>query len=566
MNRIKIFITAMVLLTLSVVYPAAQQSSLGWRAPLSDNDITVRLAQRDSLISIFTWVFDDGIQAMWDSSTVFDTYNQPVSIAIISKFQTNGANQDTTTYISADKVRALEARGWEIVNHGWSHHMDDFGSDSGAVATGKFEGITSFQDDIVNGFLALRDTIGVAAPRAYSCPYNGTWPNTMRILSQYHDCALAPYTHTSTGGNASASYRQCTDYPIYAAYKTALTAYPGVFQGPYELAQVLNDNPNIPSFAGSVWREFRAGVLKGVALRGSWVMYVGHSPVALATNTGQSVATICAFIDSLQTAGKLRVMNMSAAYDLACRTPIGPGANWIYENFDDTDSDGVVDGVDIDAAKRRWDVTVYADSVYADSTGGNAHTGTANFGHGGYGYATLDWDVGGTRSDHFNNTPAARSWFGREAEYIMRKPSGSGWLIKFDVFAQVDPAIDKPNATFHTTNSESLGVCFYGYYERMWNRWGSDKDLVYGDATRIQHSEWMSNRYNGFPAPGNFALFEPGDTVGGTWKHLIGTWRVPDDVDWVYVDIWKDSGLLSEAVRISNPNISWIKQDYNDRW
>jgi hypothetical protein len=401
-----------------------QAQRLTIQAP--DNAVTipstaVTITERDTLVGLFTFVWDDGYKDVFDSIAVFDAFGFDCSIALTPYQILHG---DTTNLLTADKVRYLYNRGWDIGSQGYGNNLGAlFNDDTSLLFTGQYTSLDTFEYALEHAVTAITDTLGLPAPRFWGPPSSGTWAQLTPLIAKYYEFGMC--TRNTATGTSTNSRRQNAEYTLYA----------------------------LPSFdiTDGLYLAGNAVKTKG------WTMGIMHRPSTLATSTGESFTTICTFLDSLVDLGLLRVVTASQGYDLMYRTPVSAAANYMWSNFEDHDSDGIPDFfVSTDS------VSIHADSIYG--------TAAVNYGHGGNGYMTLDWNCPDTYIGHGafpsyfggNNY----SWHARMAEWVFPVPAGGRKTAKVEFFAQID-------TTLHTiAETESIGVIFAAKNEKVFNRWG----------------------------------------------------------------------------------------------
>ena len=528
---------------------AAQSQRLTIVAP--DNAVTYpstafTVNERDTLVGLFSIVWDDGYRSVWDSIAAFDTYGIDCSVALTTWQILHG---DTTNYLDANKVRLLHNRGWTFGSQGYNQHTALFEADTSKLFLGTYTSLDPFEVGMLRAVTAITDTIGLPHPRFWSPPGSGTWAKLLPLVAKYHEFGVVPRnTATSIATNARRQNIVWTTHAVQSfsyADNIYLAGYPGLCPDEYQIPQGIGEN-----YKWGVTGGFREQIFNAVKTKG-WVVAIMHRPSTLATATGQSMTTICAFLDSLQTAGKLRVVTVDEGYDLMYRTPVASSANYIWENFDDNDGDNTPDFI-----YRADSLLVYRDSTYG--------VATTNYGYGGNGYIKLNWScprnyqTHATMPAHFGGTKL--SWNARFCEWVVPVPAGGTKEARFECFVQID-------TTLHTiAHTESIGVMIVGKHDRLWNRWGGSGNPGPDDMTKAMWAP-VTQAYT---TPGNFAIFTLTTTgleyaTGGPWLNLVGSWDIPDDVDYLYISIWKDSSLPRGAVKVSCPSLQWIRRDPLDR-
>lgn len=200
------------------------------------NVILTKPAERDTLVTLFTWIFDDGTDSLWTEYSAwvdsFAAYNQVGTISIMPY---KCLHDDTTgTWLSKSDVLALEARGWDIEGHGYN------GDDNLWAATGTYdmaEGINSKADYVrdMNRCMAGFDTLGLRTPRGFSWPTSGAHQIAIEAAQQAGFDYGFTNSVTATNG---IRYNFRTEIDRLTGYRY-VSAYPGVLPNRWEIGQCI---------------------------------------------------------------------------------------------------------------------------------------------------------------------------------------------------------------------------------------------------------------------------------------------------------------------------------------
>lgn len=515
--------------------------------------------KRDSMVTMLSWQWDDGLRALIDSGYVdsFQVHNQPFSWGIIAWKALRG---DTSgTYTSAERLRTLRNRkitneqGVEtnlisFLGHGYGQDTmqvsplvrakDLWNVDASLyrMPQGKWSALNWYEFDAHNCYLALKDTIfgGSYVPRGWVSPNSSAFRSYTTSISKYFDYQITS-GQTASGHSIRFSY-QLFPYRLDNGLFPRVSGYPGDNISKYDIYYPLSESLG--------WAQFQERLTEAIAIKGSWIVFVGHNPATLVASTGKDFGTILSYVDSLVSIGKLRVVHADEGFDLSYNSTISPGANLIYPNLDDNDLDGKPDMVEASYA------TFYPESVYVEGGGDN---------HGifGNGYFTLDWGQAGYDQDvSFTDPP---TWWYNVRDFQWRLPAGPfrGKRIYFEMQVQIDPSIEDV-ATTPLSSSDSIGVVFEGMSELRPSLQGGSEDPggygLFQGITNLRTID-LNYRYNKTIQYGLdvAATFEADDTVGGSWMYYYAVWDVPQHCDYVFINIVKDSRFDSGSVRITNP-------------
>ena len=525
------------------------------------NVITTRPADRDTLVGLVSWIWDDAFTAVLDSLPLFDaTVNPlPCAVGIIGKYS---LHEDTTTIMGKQQLDRLYNRGWEMMNHAYDAMFDNgmrwTSADTGRWYSGKFKDEWVYEN-IQRNNIAITDTLGFPTPRGFVYPALLQSPQLEDAVARCVDYAFGGDMPIGQTGATGTSLRARDPLNLFMP-GISLTSpisgtYPGLNAGEYNMTRL--------PIEGASFQQIRLGIIDAVRKK-SWITLYSHYPASVGSaGTHQCIRKVIALIDSLQTAGTIRAVTPSEGFDLTYRTPISPRANWIWPNFEICE---------VESEALPWMMTAY-DSVtfYRDST--YVIDGSDNHGYGSrYGYATLDWHSNASSAFSSGSTvtfdQSDDTWANaggghdastiRKCEWTIPVQGGGRKLIRFEVMAQVDPSIYRP-----TTNADTMMVSFFGSSIKSYGQGSlAYRTIKYGydSASYPLFSTQYGNSF------GQYALFTDADTVGGSWMQIVATWPVPDLVDVVSICLNKGASLDSAAVRISKPSVHWIDQNPRDRW
>jgi hypothetical protein len=534
-------------------------------------------AMRDTLVTLFTWVMDDGDSNLWSWRDSFETYNQEITVSVLTYNSLYGV----AGYLTPAQLRTLESDyGWDMQGHGWAPSLDQGGPSFSAGlwrASGVSDSIRAMHRGEVSYADYLRDaqrcyaafdTLGLKAPRGWSGPnYSTTHAYKRALAIAGFEYGFQPDGNATgeTGGGTQDRYNWLSEiYFANSAKIRGLAAYPNVLPPRYEIPQTTGDASTVTTFRTAVW--------DAIAMKGSWITHVGHSPADFSGSFG----TVLKFVDSLQTLGLIRVVTAREGFDLMWNTPIGESANFLYPNFTDHNSDDIIDGMDgtrdlIDIGNGTSDYSIPGtrDSVYHSLNCANCNHGVM-----GQGYASMANGPGYTNPDFkgANEADAQAEWW-KSSDVMWILPNAfRGKTVIFECWVQIDPDIEDVDGTA-LSDADSMGVTFYALMESEWNTRGVTSSKWYtttnrpafGTAAEQDMATLSFDPRNNQTYMGNFQTIEPGDTVGGDWQHIYGSWAVPSHAHYLAVCIVKDSRFDALSVRISNPSIS-IAERRQDHW
>jgi len=516
------------------------------------NIIAQTPAERDTLVTLFTWIFDDGSKNLWNATAWADSFTAYDQVATVSVIAHNALYGDTTnTTLSPARLRALEARGWDIQGHGYTHG-DSLWASSGAYAMCQGQtNRTQYMREWTRCMAAF-DTLGLRPPRGFSWP----WSGGNQIAKEEATKAGFDYGFASAQ-TATNGIRYCYPVEVERIFGSRyIAAYPGILPDRYEIGQCIGDANN--------YSTFRASVRRGIKARGSWIVYIGHSPQAWESTTGHQFEEALGFIDSLRTLGLLRVVTAREGYELMFETPIGPSANFMYPNLPDVDADNQPDFVN--SVRDSMEIGLGANTFTSAGTRDSVFVSASRPNHGvmGCGYILTANNGYYEKGDVAGYTSAGKqytqSYYSRDFQF--RFPNAwRGRRVTFEFWAQVD--MRRHRAAL--TTADTIGVTFEARREGTWGRYGTTSlpqavqstDEAGGYATNVSGADYIywaaSSAQLGWPSHSTFAAT---DTVGGTWKHVQGTWVVPPWADYLFVNIVQDSGFKNKAVRLSNFSIT----------
>jgi len=546
------------------------------------NKLSADASKRDSLVTLLSWQWDDALDTLWAGAYMdtFQAHNQPFSVGVIAWQALHG---DTTQdndgvadeYLSVSKLRALRDRRitnergvtsklCAFLGHGWYPNTELWQAEGTAMSRGEYTSMTPYEQDVERCFLAIRDTIGLPEPRGWVSPNSAAFPRYNEIIGRFFDYQITS-GQTSTGTSTTDLRWNYEMEPYYLAGFPRCSAYPGLTGNPYEIYYPLNE--------GLTWTELESKILDAVSLRGSWIIFVGHNPGVLATSTGKSMEFILDFVDSLVTAGTMRVVTADEGYQLSFETPVAATANWIWPNLEDNDGDGQPDYLDTNFDRfnigngiGNFAINGTRDSVWSGDGTRDDHGVYGN------GYAAIGDGPGYVWGDVQNLTDshASARWFkGRDITFFV--PAGfHGKRVQFDFYAQVDQAVEDVSSVA-LSSSDSIGVTFSAWRNGYGNPQGSSPEMTSMATTTNNAFAWgtdLSFRFYSVdtsPPVGNFSTFTPGDTVGGDWVHVQGMWTCPDWAQYLGISLVKDSRFDAGSVRISGLSLTAFPRDMN-KW
>jgi hypothetical protein len=584
MNKLKSFFALFLLMifsTLSTMFISTGVVGQSMIFDQTDISLDKKYPPRDSLVTILTWVIDDAQRKLWDGTTnwvdSFAVYNQVGTFSVIAWVALHGDTSSATGVMSPDKLRASTARGWDCQGHGYAPAFDQSGPSwqpniwraSGTPDTirAMHRGEVNYQDYLRDAqrCYAAFDTLQLPPPRGWSSPNYSTTNIYKRALATVgYEFGFQPEGNATgeTGGGTQYRYNFLSEVYFACQIKIrGIAAYPNVLPPRYEIQQSISEDDSEAEIRQAIW--------DGVANKGSWITFIMHSPQAFETaNPGENFEDILAFVDSMQTIGLIRVMTAKDAYDLFWNTPISEAANFVYPNFPDYNSDGILDMMD--QTRDRVDfgngLNNYSTPGTRDSVFHNLNCTAKNHGVMGQGYTVMYNGPSATWSN-WNGSSAPHAYWWENADIRYELPNAfRGKTIVCEFWAQIDPAIEDVSGT-PLSGADSIGVVFYASAEKNWNYRGVTsarfQDVVTNDfsSSALQKEAWISFSSWATTYYGNFQTFEPADTVGGDWQHVYGTWRVPEDTDYVYICPIKDSRFDAGSVRISNFSISLAERN-----
>ncbi|MBW2637517.1 MAG: hypothetical protein JRC86_08380 [Deltaproteobacteria bacterium] len=431
------------------------------------------------------------------------------------------------------------------------------------------------------------DTLGLERPRGWRYTQLAYYKDYSRALAEVgieYACGGRSMSILRPGGvvgtvgfNYNFEVRRAHGGPSTIKKGNWVSAYPNILPQRYHITSVSGDSQTIT--------EFRRGVMDAVELKGSWHIFAGHNWRTWNTHGSSGSADMyeaMALIDSLEAVGLLRVVTMTEGYDLFYNTPINSTANFIYPNFTDVrDGDGALplmlryhDNLDFGMGENRgggYSGGTLDSLGTRDSTYIFPNVTHGNHGMNGMGYATLGW-LGSEHKTFFDVASSSRRQFQFEAVWSLPN-FAPGQTVEFEGYAQVDMDVMRAGGVPAVPgNADTMDVYFYTDRDYL----GNAVDYSGSGASRtkkimIELQDYTDRAGAPNPAygrtsahtndankPTNYTVFAASDTVGGTWLHFNGTWKVPADGDYLYVSLCKDSRLVDGAVRISNVSLCLI--------
>jgi hypothetical protein len=521
------------------------------------NVILTKPAERDTLVTLFTWMWDDGSKNMWDATAWVDSFAAYNQVGTISVIGYAALHADTaTTRLSPARLRALEARGWDLQGHGYTHG-DSLWAASGAYAMCRGQTNRKQYMREWTRCMAAFDTLGLRTPRGFS------WPNSGGNEVSGEEAAKAGFDYGfASSVTATNGTRYCYAPEIEKLLgHWYLAAYPGILPNRYEIGQSVGDATSFGIFRSTVW--------EGIKARGSWIVYIGHSPQGWETsNPAHGFEEALGFIDSLRTLGLIQVVTAREGYELMFETPIGPYANFMYPNLPDYDADNQLDFTD--TARDSIQIGLGANVFTSRGTLDSVFVSTSRPNHGvmGCGYATTAANGVYSLTD-LNGATTGNPFYGRDLQFKFLN-FAPGQLVTFEFWCQVDTTIQHamPSA------SDTVGVTFEAWEEAVYGVYGgSPVPLSYsrvslgstaGKSMAASFDYILSSpSTNYWPQPQRLSAT---DIVGGTWKHVQGRWTVPPWAHYIYVNIVQDKNLKTNALRISNLSITKQARTQGQTW
>lgn len=521
------------------------------------NVILTKPAERDTLVTLFTWIFDDGSKNMWDATAWVDSFAAYNQVGTISVIAYNALHADTTnTTLSPARLRALEARGWDIQGHGYSHG-DSLWAGSGAYAMcGGQTNRTQYMREWTRCVAAF-DTMGLTTPRGFSWPWSGgNQVAKEEAIKAGFDYGFAS-PQTATNG-----VRYCYSTELERIFGSRyIAAYPGVLPDRYEIGQCVGD--------ANSYTAFKSTVRLGLRARGSWIVYIGHSPQGWETQYHPAHLTgfgkCLKYVDSLQTLGLIQVVTAREGYELMFETPIGPAANFMYPNLPDMDGDNQPDFVE--TSRDSMEIGLGANTFTSAGTRDSVFISASRPNHGvmGCGYIMTAQNGKYNRTDlagYYSTSggPNVRPYYGRDFQFRYAN-FAAGKAVKFEFWCQVDTTRQHamPNA------SDTVAVTFEAWDELIPNRYGATgmkrtPDMEIENAS-LQANGWVSYYYvyesdTTAAAWTNYSVLSHLDIVGNDWLHVQGTFNVPFWARYLFVNVVQDSRLKNKALRLSNFSIT----------
>jgi hypothetical protein len=502
-------------------------------------------------------ILDDGIESVMsqDSLDIFlhGTSNWRIGLGVIGSRVTS--TTDTITgggFLSAwDLQRAVEDYGWELGNHIWANNEGGVSwfstSPVGAILDGSLTDARVW-DMVRGGYLALRDSLDAItgydfpAPRFFVHPGLVHFPMYRAIVASMHDFSYSG-SLWNAGGSRSEVFALRYQEGFVGGVISA-TGTVGLHADPHYLSRQIIEST---ARAGG-----RASILK-LMYRKEWINVAGHTAELFGSGSDWSLSEIVQFVDSLVTAGRVRIVTPSEGYDIMFKRPKASTVNVVWKNFDGAGDEAgntlpafVAVGSEVTFTTR--------DSIQQDGTSIDPHT-VANGGWGPLnGYAVMSWDqlgAGFARDGSGTKGP----WTRENWVYSVPNESDGNDFIRVEFMAQVDPAVDA------TPVGDSIGVSFLGTMikdpEDFVNGaiWSADA----GSADPADTKFWRSWSV-GTTKLGNWQTFTNDHVVGTQWMQCVFKWRAPSRPEHIRFNIWKGARTPEDAVWVSNMHVSWEKQ------
>lgn len=473
----------------------------------------------------FCMIFEDSQADIWDAikAGVFDGF--PIGISVIPN---RLLRADTTNLaLSVYECRAAMKRGHEIVSGGHNEPASLFHGTTGDVAQGDFTNYNAFRQEIIGGFLGIRDTLLLGTPRIHSWSNSSATQELKAIVAEV-------FEYATVGDQTATSHatRPIEWYPLRTlnhgtAQNTGISLTYGIVGDPFEIEQSMSEQNSMA--------QCQAFIRRAVQTKGLNVL-LAHEPNDwnAGLGGGADYSSLRAFLSWMKTnyidTGLLQVLRPSDAFDLYYNTPLSPTANMIPDDFADIDGNGAVDFMFSGSGS-----TITAPQIVVSPTGGYA----------GGAVATLNWAGAGTGGSFWEGVTGDQAWEAGRCQWQVY--NRKGMAVRFEIFAQIDPGVDA------TYVGERIGVTFGGPFERIWNRWGGSSALVWANSSV---AEYVSITTADALEPPTF-VFAANDVVGTKWVHVVASWPTPPRSDYVFINLWKTAGLDANAVRISKPRVTF---------
>jgi len=513
---------------------------------------TAATEERDTLVTLLSIIYDDGAKNLWNATAWVDSFAAYGIVGTISVIAHNALYGDTTnTTLSPARLRALEARGWDIQGHGYTHG-DSLWASSGAYAM--CEGQTNRTQYMREWTrcMAAFDTLGLRTPRGFSWPWSGgNQVAKEEAIKAGFDYGFAS-PQTATNG-----IRYCYNTELERVFGSRyIAAYPGLLPDRYEIGQCIGD--------ANTLAEDQSTIKRGLKARGSWIVYIGHSPQSWeTTNAGHGFGEFLRYVVSLRDQGLLRIVTAREGYELMFETPVGPAANYMYPNLPDMDGDNQPDFVD--TARDSIEIGLGANTFTSAGTRDSVFVSASRPNHGvmGCGYIMTAQNGKYNRTDLKGYTSATGGshvypWMGRDFQ-LKHVNFAEGKTMVVEFWCQVDTTIQHALPS----TSDTVAVTFEAWDENIPNRYGASGSRKVPDAEAenadLQANGWVSYLYlqdmeGSSPGAGwtNYSVFSSVHIVGNDWLHVQATWDIPEWAHYVNINIVQDSSFKNKALWLSN--------------
>lgn len=546
-------------------------------------------AVRDTIVSLVTLVMDDGSDSIWTYADTMSQYGMVATVSV-SPFEIlhgDTINDDSTSpeYMSMHMLQALENRGWDIQGHGYTADSiatnfqtgDWTATPTANMVRGQVNSLDWYESDAAACFAAF-DTMGLRSPRGWSAPLLSTFVGYARMIERAGFDYACVYEN-GFSGNARSRNATIPGIGRYNTKYNRLSAYPYLVPSRWEIPQ--------PYATSNTEVGFRTQVINCAAVKGSWLVFGGHGQKDF--NIDWSVSRAFAFLDSMQDAGRIRIVTLKEGFELMYETPASETANFMFSNFDDVDGDGKPEFLCTSNGTAFRDNANVGFGAHTWASGGGRGTldstwsgDTTRTNHGvmGDGYLKLAWGGEGDTLDLAGFDGGDGNWKSYQAwELGFRHMAfARGATMRVEFWAQVDPSIQTDIRSTPLGTGDTIGVWIGCYGELTPHAYGSSDAPFQPVAVARDQSSGTTGHSSGRPlyvssyahqlarTPGNYMTFTARDTTGGEWAHFCGDFHIPS---WaIYIDwaIWKDSSFLDNAVRISHLTARRIEDNPFGKW
>jgi len=554
-------------------------------------------SEQDSFVATVCFVIDDQSKEFWgqanhasDSLLINNTGAAKKSIRdLLQQYEIKpgfsiGAyyvqHSDTASLIlSPANLRSMRARGWEMGSGGWDEKT--WFSGTQLIARGNYTQAqlnTAMRQHFYGNMLAMRDTLGIGAPRFHSWSQSSA---CALLLPWFKQAGLEYGVSTLEAifsGDAGAGKRPHTSFSLFmtqhgtwgtgGASNRYVSAAPGIHESQYEICGVLSE---VSDTAQTYETLRRAMQTRGL------VVWNAHKFSTWETNLQQQdgVQDVLEWIAARVAEGRMRVLIPSQAFDIYYKAPISPSAVFYTDNFQDLDGEG------------HRDFWFEGAGLYAAGDTALLKLAAGTIRHGGKRAYSLNWAEGASVGvPPIASTSVNDSTFDmNNAGMCVVPPQGGGWTAEFEIWVCADSIA---NATtklsgaltggLDQTLNREVGVMFWAFAEHYNNRWGVTNQPNFDNMSRFDTGGAAVSRFpiwtshgdvtagTGQIWPNNCIRLQRRNAVqraDHTWSHLIATYDVPEGADYLVISLWKDILLKANAVYVSDYKLRFYRKDAN---